>query len=142
MASRSINDLEPGTRSRAAALVSNCAVRNVEFLIYCTRRTEAEQAELYEIGRSLPGKIVTNAKAGQSWHNYDRAFDGVPLLNGKPIWKYSKDDPQWAIVIEEAEILGLEWAGRWKTFKEFVHFQFTNGMSLAEAKVLATQADA
>ena len=38
-----------------------------------------EQAMLYAQGRSRPGKIVTQAKPGQSYHNYGLAFDWVPL---------------------------------------------------------------
>ena len=38
-----------------------------------------EQAALYKIGRSVKGKIVTNARPGESYHNYGLAFDWVPL---------------------------------------------------------------
>jgi len=48
-------------------------------LIYCGRRTMEEQTALFAIGRSAPGKIVTKARAGESYHNYGLAFDWVPL---------------------------------------------------------------
>jgi hypothetical protein len=38
-----------------------------------------EQTALYSLGRSAPGKIVTKARAGESFHNYGLAFDWVPL---------------------------------------------------------------
>ena len=38
-----------------------------------------EQTALYAIGRTSPGKIVTKARAGESYHNYGLAFDWVPL---------------------------------------------------------------
>jgi hypothetical protein len=38
-----------------------------------------EQAALYSLGRSAPGRIVTKARAGESYHNYGLAFDWVPL---------------------------------------------------------------
>ena len=47
--------------------------------IYEGFRSRARQDELYAIGRTAPGKIVTQAKAGQSFHNYGLAFDWVPL---------------------------------------------------------------
>jgi len=33
---------------------------------------------------------------------------------------------------EIAEAVGLEWAGRWKTFKELAHCQYTNGLTLQD----------
>jgi peptidoglycan L-alanyl-D-glutamate endopeptidase CwlK len=48
-------------------------------LIYCGRRTMEEQTALYSLGRSAPGRIVTKAKAGESYHNYGLAFDWAPL---------------------------------------------------------------
>jgi len=38
-----------------------------------------EQTALFAIGRSAPGKVVTKARAGESFHNYGLAFDWVPL---------------------------------------------------------------
>ena len=44
--------------------------------IFCGLRTYAESDALYAQGRTKPGKIVTNAKAGQSYHNFGLAcFD-------------------------------------------------------------------
>lgn len=40
----------------------------------CTFRSNEEQTELYAQGRTKPGKIVTQAKAGQSAHNYNPSF--------------------------------------------------------------------
>lgn len=44
-----------------------------------TIRTFAEQEALYAQGRTKPGKVVTNAKAGMSYHNYGLAVDIVLL---------------------------------------------------------------
>lgn len=46
-----------------------------------TFRTNEEQDILYSQGRTKPGKKVTNAKAGQSIHNYGFAFDIVILYD-------------------------------------------------------------
>src|SRR5699024_12775874 len=40
-------------------------------------RTAAQQNALYAPGRTKPGKIVTNARSGQSLHNYGVAFDMI-----------------------------------------------------------------
>jgi peptidoglycan L-alanyl-D-glutamate endopeptidase CwlK len=44
-------------------------------------RTLEEQEELFAKGRTKPGKKVTNAKPGQSYHNYGLAFDIVLLYD-------------------------------------------------------------
>ena len=72
---------------------------------------------------------MTRAKAGQSWHNHRCALDVVPLVNGKAIWD---DQAMWKQVGEIGKACGLEWAGDWKTFKEYPHFQYTGGMTLAQ----------
>jgi peptidoglycan L-alanyl-D-glutamate endopeptidase CwlK len=131
--SRDLCDLEIGTRRKVMDWIAGCAGRGVEILVYCTLRTPAEQALLYEIGRTRPGKIVTNAPAWQSWHNYGRAVDAVPILHGKPDWTYDQNERHWRVFAEEAERVGLEWAGRWERFREYVHVQDTGGMTLAEA---------
>jgi len=48
-------------------------------LIYCGFRSYEQQAALYSLGRSAPGRIVTKARPGESYHNYGLAFDWVPL---------------------------------------------------------------
>lgn len=44
-------------------------------------RTDEQQNELYAKGRTKQGNIVTNAKAGQSYHNYGLAVDICLLLD-------------------------------------------------------------
>jgi peptidoglycan L-alanyl-D-glutamate endopeptidase CwlK len=102
-------------------------------------RSWAVQSALYAQGRTKPGKIVTNARAGQSKHNRknqkgepaSEAFDAVPLLHGKPIWEDPRDkdsDPAndfgWRVMGEVAAELGLTWYGRpGSPFREMPHFQ-------------------
>lgn len=77
----------------------------------------------------MPGKKVTNAKGGQSFHNFRVAFDVVPLVNGKAVWS---DSGLWQHIGKLGKDLGLEWAGDWRTFKEMPHFQFTQGLTLKD----------
>jgi peptidoglycan L-alanyl-D-glutamate endopeptidase CwlK len=44
-------------------------------VIVQTLRTFEEQDLLYQKGRTRPGPIVTNARAGQGYHNYGLAID-------------------------------------------------------------------
>jgi len=101
----------------------------LNFKITSGRRTFAEQDRLYRQGRSLPGPRITNARAGQSWHNYGVAYD-ITLFSGKnPIW----ESPKYTRAGEIGEELGLEWGGRWK-FVDKPHFQRKLGLTLAQAR--------
>lgn len=127
MASRSLDTLTPDTRNKMTEWLARCRARGVEMLVYCTFRSSEEQATLYALGRTAPGKKVTNAKPGWSWHQYGRAVDAVPLVHGKPLWKYDPERLEWRVFQHEAADVGLEWAGAWHKFREYVHLQNKKG---------------
>lgn len=130
--SRNLADLLPVVRDKVEQFIGLCAASGIDLLITSTYRDKESQDALYAQGRTMPGKIVTNAKGGDSFHNYRCAVDVVPIINGKPEWDTS--DPVWAEVGELGKKAGLDWAGEWKTFKETAHFQFTGGLTLAQLK--------
>ena len=132
MASRSLDDLVPPARERAVLFQTTCALYGMDILIYCTYRSEEEQDDLYAQGRTKPGRIVTNARGGESWHNHRCAFDFVPLVAGKPAWDDANLYRKAGVI---AESVGLEWAGRWKgSLRETAHCQYTGGLTLAELR--------
>ncbi|WP_215782032.1 M15 family metallopeptidase [Paludibacterium sp. B53371] len=133
MASRQIEDLHPDLQPLCREFLSRCTAAGVEPLITCTYRSGAEQDELYAQGRTKPGPRVTNARAGQSAHNFSikgqpaaRAFDVVPVIGGKPIWDASH--PHWQTMGRIGETLGLNWYGNPRAqFREFPHFELAKG---------------
>lgn len=127
--SRNLNDLIPQAHVRADKLIELCKAAGIDLLVTSTYRDNESQNALYAQGRTAPGKIVTKAKGGESFHNYKCAFDVVPLVNGKPVW----DDPAtWEKIGKLGVQIGLEWAGNWTSFKEFPHFQYTGGKTLKQ----------
>lgn len=118
--SRSLDELAPPVKERVENFLNLCKKNNIDLLVTSTYRDNESQQALYAQGRTTAGKVVTNAKAGDSWHNWRCAVDVVPLVNGKPNWDGS--DPVWAKIGELGNQAGLEWAGNWKTFKELAHF--------------------
>jgi peptidoglycan LD-endopeptidase CwlK len=108
-----------------------------------TLRTIEEQNELYAQGRTKPGKIVTNAKGGQSFHNYGLAFDIVLLVdkdkNGSfesASWETNVDfdgdgKADWQEVVQIAKSYGWTWGGDWK-FTDKPHFEKTFGYSVKQ----------
>lgn len=128
--SRSLDDLIPPAKARVQAFLDAAKKQGIDLLVTSTYRDNASQDALYAQGRTRPGKIVTNAKAGQSWHNYKCAVDVVPIVAGKPRWDVK--DEVWQQVGKLGKAAGLEWAGDWKRFKEYPHFQYTGGLTLAQ----------
>jgi peptidoglycan L-alanyl-D-glutamate endopeptidase CwlK len=94
------------------------------------RRSKEEQEALYSIGRTKPGKVVTNAKFGQSAHNFGLAIDvfvqQLDETTGKAVavWTPAVYKRLWAAAVAAGlDKKGLAWAGNWKSFKEYVHFE-------------------
>lgn len=127
--SRSLTDLNPKVAVLCSKFITACKDQGIDVIITSTFRDAESQNALYAQGRTLPGKKVTNAKAGQSFHNWRCAFDFVPIVGGKAVWN---DDALWTKCGEIAEDIGLEWAGRWVKFKETAHCQYTGGLTLAD----------
>ena len=133
--SRQLDDLLPVVEQKVRAFIDACDAEGIDLLVTSTFRDHESQNELYAQGRTKPGKIVTNAKGGESFHNFQCAVDVVPLRNGKPVWSTSGEDGKlWNRIGEIGESVGLEWAGRWRTFREFAHFQYTAGLTLAQLR--------
>lgn len=101
----------------AAALKAGMPIRVTEGVRSCSR-----QNELYAQGRTTPGRIVTNARCGESMHQYGVAFDVVFRNTG-----YEGD---WRALGAMGKKLGLEWGGDWVAFVDRPHFQLTLGYSL------------
>lgn len=130
MSSRSLDDLRLDVRPQVNAFLAACAAADLDLLITCTLRSNAEQDLLYAQGRSAPGHVVTNARAGQSAHNYGLALDIVPMVNGKPDWNGS--DPVWDQIGQKGVAAGLTWLGSpGSSFREKPHFEHANWRALA-----------
>lgn len=118
------------------AVESAMAAKGVTVEVISGLRSWAAQAALYAQGRTKPGRIVTKARPGSSWHNYGLAIDlglfrnGVYLDERKP----TEADKLYAEIGKLAAAHGIEWAGNWKSFTESPHFQVAFGKTLAELR--------
>jgi len=103
-----------------------------------TYRSNKEQDELY---KKVPK--VTNAKGGESYHNYGLAID-IVLLKDKDgngtfetaSWETNVDFDgdgvaDWMEVVKIFKSYGWEWGGDWH-FKDTPHFQKTYGLSIKQ----------
>ena len=132
ISSRAIADLHPRVQPLCLKFISQCKDAGVDILITSTYRDFESQDALYAQGRTAAGRKVTNARAGQSFHNYRVAFDFVPIINGKAQWN---DLDRIKLCGSIAKQCGLEWAGDWTgSLKELLHCQYTAGHNLAYFK--------
>lgn len=127
-----ITKLHPSVRDEITKIITQCnhslngraKVRIAQGL-----RSFKEQEELYSIGRTKPGKKITNARSGQSVHNYGLAVDICLIIDGKTAsWNTVKDwdndrIADWYECVRIFALHGWDWGGNWKTFKDLSHFE-------------------
>lgn len=102
---------------------------NVSIRVTQTLRTFAEQDKLFN-----QRPKVTNAKGGQSFHNYGLAVDFVLIVDRKVEWSVSADRDKdgvadWIEVANAFKRRGFKWGGDFKSFKDNPHFEKTFGLS-------------
>jgi len=126
-----INSLHPKIREEVRLLVyqvNNFVLKSdVKMLVTQGLRTFAEQTVIYN-----QKPKVTNAKAGQSFHNYGLAFDFCLVQNGKTIWDTKKDFDNdkvadWMEVVAIFKNAGYKWGGNFTSIYDAPHFEKTFG---------------
>jgi peptidoglycan L-alanyl-D-glutamate endopeptidase CwlK len=119
--------VNPALADKVRAAAATLLAASTYLLVVSGLRTAAEQNALYAQGRAAPGHVVTNAKAGQSMHNYGLAVDVVPYLSGPAgalNWQASTE--QFEAMVAAMKDQGLIWGGDWVSLKDYDHFQMSN----------------
>lgn len=125
-----VEELAPEVRELCVKLLQACALAGHPIIIVESYRSNEQQENLYAKGRTRPGSKVTNARAGDSFHNYRLAFDVCFLkTDGRLSW-----EGPWESVGKLGEDLGLEWGGRWHKLVDKPHFQLPGGKTIAQLK--------
>lgn len=127
-----ISKLHPSVRDEVTKIINeiNTSVLTGDSKVIITQglRTFTEQDALYAQGRTKPGKKVTNAKGGQSVHNYGFAVDIALIIKDKEVsWDTKKDwdkdnQSDWMEVVSVFKKYGWSWGGDWISFKDMPHF--------------------
>ena len=127
-----IEKLHPSVREEVKKIIKECdkaLTGRAKVRITQGLRSFEEQEKLYAIGRITTGKKITNAKAGQSIHNYGFAVDICMMIDGKEAsWDTAKDwdndkVADWYECLKIFARHGWNWGGNWKTFKDLSHFE-------------------
>jgi peptidoglycan L-alanyl-D-glutamate endopeptidase CwlK len=132
-----LRSLYPDVSTRAIRLFNDVFIQHGRSLrITEGFRTFARQRKLHAIGRTTPGKVVTNAEAGESFHNYGIALD--VCFRGKD--PYLEKDPHgvelWKELGRFAKGHGFVWGGDFSYLVDRPHLQLTFGLTLPEIQAL------
>lgn len=100
--------LMPEFRDRLFEVIARCNARGHRYVATSGFRGYADQTNLWKVGRVVPGKKVTNARGGESQHNFGLAVDFVYDTNAstpgvEPSWA----DGDYDVLIEELLAAGL-----------------------------------
>lgn len=151
MADRDPKHLQPGMAEKVRLWLNDCKAEHIELFIVETWRDPKRSDELFEQGRRFvngawiiidKSKVVSNARGGQSLHNYGEAIDVTPKKGNGPDWGFDPHGKIWRRVVEIAKGRGLSWGGDFPSGKgkmggDYPHFQdaeITNGWHECKAR--------
>jgi peptidoglycan LD-endopeptidase CwlK len=127
--------LTTDTRALAEKHIALCNDEGISLLVVQATRSFQEQSWIYAIGRSKPGKVVTNAAPGWSWHNFGRAYDVAVMVDGKPDWNRNA---MYEKAGEIGSTIGLIWGGSFRHQKgDLGHFEYHPDLTLNDARAKA-----
>lgn len=129
--------LAPKAQRAARKFLAACKAAGKDVRILSGTRTYTEQDGLYKKGRfGNTENKVTNARGGQSNHNFGIAWD-IGLFEGG---KYVTTDSKYKQLAQAIlpQLPELEWGGNWKTFPDVPHYQLkaTCGDDIAQVRGL------
>ena len=128
---KSIGSLHPKAQKAARIFLKTILDTGIDARIISGTRTYAEQDALYRNGRfGNPPPVVTNAKGGQSNHNFGIAWDIGIFKDGE----YLGDSPLYDEAAETGLTADLEWGGNWEKFQDKPHYQLATGLLLASVR--------
>ena len=122
-----IERMHPQVRPPFARFVDACEGAGIPVRVIMTLRTPAEQDRLYALGRTAPGRIVTNARGHQSYHCWAVAADIAPLsvLSDR---NWAPEANEWKVMAHLAEQCGLEHTVK----NDLPHWDYREGHSWRE----------
>ena len=143
--SRKIEDLHPLVQPKALLLIKKAKEDlGLGIVIYRTLATWEEQEAIYAQGRTKPGIVVSNARGGESFHNYGLAIDfGILKPGSKEIEWNTKADfdndqiPDYQELGKLGEDIGFEWGARFTSMKgDLGHLQMSFGFTIKELQII------
>ena len=124
----------PAAQLKAREFMNAVKELPLTYRIISGTRTYAEQNALF-----AKKPKVTNARGGQSNHNFGIAWDVGIFENGKYYeGNTAKEDKAYVKLGEliKQKVAGLEWGGDWTSFVDKPHYQLDTGKSVSQLRKL------
>lgn len=129
-----LDGVHPALKAKITQVLTAMAALNHPMRVCQGVRTAEQQQDLYAQGRSIPGKIVTNAdgfklRSNHQLHpsdNYGHAVDCC-FMTGEP---FGETQP-WSLYGAAVKAVGLNWGGSWTSFQDRPHAELPDGMLIA-----------
>ncbi|AJD91925.1 hypothetical protein JMA_26080 [Jeotgalibacillus malaysiensis] len=125
---RNMGAIDSRVRDMMIEVIRRAYSEGINVQISSGLRTNDEQNRLYAKGRTASGNIVTNARAGQSVHNYGLAVDYFLTNRTGDTAVWTVND-QWKRVAAIAKSMGFTWGGDWTSFPDASHLEYTKGLT-------------
>jgi peptidoglycan LD-endopeptidase CwlK len=130
---RNIRSLMPVAQEAARKSLRKVIATGTDARVISGTRSYSAQNALFRQDRfGNPGPKVTNARGGQSWHNFGLPWDiGIFSASGE----YQTTSSPYNEASVHAKIPGLQWGGDWTSFKDPPHYQtIPAGQSITQAR--------
>ena len=134
----SVKGMDADVAAITRSVIKELAPQQIYVGVAQSYRTKQEQDALYASGRTVPGKIVTYARGGQSNHNFGVAVD---------LFCYSSDgtraeflappDKRLSRIVTAMKRRQMEWGGDWSRFPDYPHFQLFDAVNRKKKPLLA-----
>jgi peptidoglycan L-alanyl-D-glutamate endopeptidase CwlK len=122
-----LEEVHPKVAAAIRQLSEMLAAESIEIRVTQALRSWAQQQALWQEGRdsqgNVIGTVVTDAKAGYSWHNFGLATDVAPFDANGPDWNIKH--PAWQRIVAVGVSLGLVSGSEWRTFPDWPHLQLS-----------------
>lgn len=122
-----VKSLYPKIQKQVYELLVKIKKAGLQGGIHQAYRSFDEQALLYAKGRDINGdiidktQVVTNSRAGYSYHNYGLAIDWVFKTPG---WNWDMPEAEWQRIGELGKSCGFKWGGDWGWDKPHFEINF------------------
>jgi len=129
---RVLATLLPAMQSKARQIMALSKSFNLAVTLLSGTRTYAEQNYLFS-----KRPKVTNARGGQSNHNFGIAIDVGIFDRGHYLTGETASEEKAYVdlaTLIKSRIKGVEWGGDWKSFKDQTHYQLATGKTLAQVR--------
>ncbi len=142
-----VQALHPVVRAEVMTIIDEIEAKwpgTMKIRIVQGLRTFDEQAAIYAQGRTKPGPVVSNAKPGQTYHNYGLALDFAIMYdkdaNGSfeaLSWDINYDfdkngHSDWQEGVKAFKSHGWVWGGDFRSIKDNPHLEKTFGYTWAQ----------